>query len=178
MIDYNPLFHIDHVHSLSLLNPANLSQLRDCINTLVDPIFPYKIFFFPLAGCKLRALCWFAFKFFWFKLLYTTSISSTTMVELQLISNKSMGSKSGTPSKRKGHCFTRKCSSLVKEQRARIYVLVGVVCLICSVGSSANDGSPVLFVTSFLVNFCTCKAHICLACLAGLDTRGVQFVAC
>ena len=94
------------------------------------------------------------------------------MVELQLISNKSMGSKSGTPSKRKGHCFTRKCSSLVKEQRARIYVLVGVVCLICSVGSSANDGSPVLFVTSFLVNFCTCKAHICLACLAGLDTRG------
>ena len=83
-----------------------------------------------------------------------------------------MGSKSGTPSKRKGHCFTRKCSSLVKEQRARIYVLVGVVCLICSVGSSANDGSPVLFVTSFLVNFCTCKAHFCLACLAGLDTRG------
>ncbi|GMY32194.1 small polypeptide DEVIL 22-like [Fagus crenata] len=34
-----------------------------------------------------------------------------------------MGSKSGTPSKRKGHCFTRKCSSLVKEQRGRIYVL-------------------------------------------------------
>ena len=24
MIDYNSLFHIDHIHSLSLLNPANL----------------------------------------------------------------------------------------------------------------------------------------------------------
>ncbi|KAK9183878.1 hypothetical protein WN943_024223 [Citrus x changshan-huyou] len=29
----------------------------------------------------------------------------------------------GTPAKRKGHGFTRKCASLVKEQRARIYVL-------------------------------------------------------
>ncbi|PSS18163.1 Glutamine--fructose-6-phosphate aminotransferase [Actinidia chinensis var. chinensis] len=27
------------------------------------------------------------------------------------------------PSKRKGHGFTRKCASLVKEQRARIYIL-------------------------------------------------------
>ncbi|XP_062154049.1 small polypeptide DEVIL 19-like [Alnus glutinosa] len=41
------------------------------------------------------------------------------MVELES-SNKSM---CRIPSKRKGHSFTRKCSSLVKEQRARIYVL-------------------------------------------------------
>ncbi|KAK4591560.1 hypothetical protein RGQ29_021674 [Quercus rubra] len=28
-----------------------------------------------------------------------------------------------SPAKRKGHGFTRKCASLVKEQRARIYIL-------------------------------------------------------
>ncbi|KAL4643980.1 hypothetical protein ACB092_02G130600 [Castanea dentata] len=41
------------------------------------------------------------------------------MVEVQL-SNKIMASRNRIPSSKS---FTRKCSSLVKEQRARIYVL-------------------------------------------------------
>ncbi|KAF3456988.1 hypothetical protein FNV43_RR01645 [Rhamnella rubrinervis] len=44
-------------------------------------------------------------------------------VVLQLNHNKSF-SKTGTPVKRsKGLGFTRKCATLVREQRARIYVL-------------------------------------------------------
>ncbi|KAL5542811.1 hypothetical protein UlMin_010521 [Ulmus minor] len=42
------------------------------------------------------------------------------MAEMQL-NNKTTFTKSS--GKKKGHSFTRKCSTLVKEQRARIYVL-------------------------------------------------------
>ncbi|KAK9734365.1 hypothetical protein RND81_04G134800 [Saponaria officinalis] len=36
---------------------------------------------------------------------------------------KQYNSISYSPSKRKGNGFTKKCASLVKEQRARIYIL-------------------------------------------------------
>lgn len=44
---------------------------------------------------------------------------ASAMVELK--QQPMCGIKS--PAKRKGHGFTRKCASLVKEQRARIYIL-------------------------------------------------------
>ncbi|KAK9281693.1 hypothetical protein L1049_004597 [Liquidambar formosana] len=45
------------------------------------------------------------------------------MVELQLQLQQYNECGAKATAKRKGHGFTRKCASLVKEQRARIYIL-------------------------------------------------------
>ncbi|XAR49816.1 hypothetical protein NMG60_11003967 [Bertholletia excelsa] len=39
------------------------------------------------------------------------------------LKHQQLKSRAYNPSKRKGHGFTSKCASLVKEQRARIYIL-------------------------------------------------------
>ncbi|KAI8529750.1 hypothetical protein RHMOL_Rhmol12G0249600 [Rhododendron molle] len=41
----------------------------------------------------------------------------------ELKRQQSTSSRSNASSKRKGNGFTRKCASLVKEQRARLYIL-------------------------------------------------------
>ncbi|KAL8043560.1 hypothetical protein ABFX02_09G126900 [Erythranthe guttata] len=45
------------------------------------------------------------------------------MAELQMNAKSSKRSSSSSSSKRSNNGFTRKCASLVKEQRARIYIL-------------------------------------------------------
>ncbi|KAJ9190491.1 hypothetical protein P3X46_001686 [Hevea brasiliensis] len=45
------------------------------------------------------------------------------VLKLQPYNNKCGTKASSSSSRRKGHGFTKKCASLIKEQRARIYIL-------------------------------------------------------